>query len=203
MASIRKSVFVTVATQYSTELITLVFTLILARLISPAELGVYAIASSIAALAMNVQSMGVGEYLVREERIDNDKIRSAIGLMVLICGSLGTLLFITAPALGVFYEQPALSDLLRILSIAFVFAPFTAIPNALIAREMMFEKILVARVVSALVVATSTLGLVVAGYSYYGLAIGLVLGSFTTFCIFNYFSPPGTPWLPQIGRAHV
>jgi len=197
MTGIRKALFISILTEHSIQIINLAFTVILARLITPAELGVYAIASSVSILAMQLRSMGAGQYLIREKTIDDTKIRSATGLLVLISGSLGIFIAISAPFISNFYKEPALTYLLWIITATFILSPFTTVPNALITRDMKFQQIFVVKFLSAIVLTGSTIGLVLAGFSYYGLAWGIFFGAFSEFLVTNYYRPKWAPWLPS------
>ncbi len=66
------------------QIVSLFSVAILARLLTPSEVGVFAVASSLTFLASELRALGVGQYLVREEEINQQKIRSATGLMICI-----------------------------------------------------------------------------------------------------------------------
>lgn len=197
MSKVHKALFITIFTQHSIQIVNLAFTVILARLISPAELGVYAISSSVVILAIELRALGIGPYLIREEHLNSEKIKSATGLMLVISGGLGLLIFAGAPLASHFYREPALKILLWITAATFFLTPFSSVPNALITREMKFHQIFVIKIVSTLVLTVSTILLVLLGYSYYGMAWGIFLGALSEFFLNNYYRPKGAPWLPS------
>jgi O-antigen/teichoic acid export membrane protein len=197
MSRIRSALFFTVLAQQSVQVINLVSVVVLARLLTPSEVGVYALASSVALLAIELRSLGVGQYLIREKTIDEEKIRSAIGVMIMISWGLGAMIVISAPFIKDFYGEPALTSLLWIISVGFVLAPFTSVPHALLAREMKFQQLFYVKFLSSFSLTASTIILVLLGYSYYGLALGIMIGSTVEFLTINYFAPKGTPWKPS------
>ncbi len=197
MTGMKSALFFTVFAQQSVQVISLVSVVVLARLLTPAEVGVYAIASSIALLAIELRSLGVGQFLVREVEINEDKIRRSIGVMVLISWGLGAIIAISAPFVDDFYNEPALSTLLWIIAISFLLSPFASVPYALLSREMKFKQIFFVKFGSNFILTATSIVLVVLDFSYYGLAIGLLAGSVSEFLIIQYFTPKGTPWKPS------
>ena len=62
MASIRKSLALSFAAKYTDLAISIVTVMIIARLLTPAEIGVYSVGMAVAALAHVVRDFGVGNY---------------------------------------------------------------------------------------------------------------------------------------------
>ena len=197
MSKVRKALFFTILGQQSMQIINLISVVVLARLLTPAEIGVYALASSVAILAIELRSLGVGQYLIREEVINEQKIRSSIGVMILISWGLGALLFISAPFIRDFYGEPALTTLLWIIAIGFFLAPFTSVPHALLSRDMKFQQLFMVKLLSNIALTGSTIAMVLLGLSYYGLALGILVGAIAEFLIINYYAPKDMPWRPS------
>lgn len=62
---------------------------IIARLLTPAELGIFALAMAANALLYTVRDFGIGAYLIREEHLDTYKIRTAFGLWLMLAWPVG------------------------------------------------------------------------------------------------------------------
>lgn len=197
MSKIYKALFFSSVSQYLAIMINLVSIVIFARLLTPSELGVYAIASSATMLVNEVKLLGTGGYLVREAELTKEKIRSGIGLTLLISWILGLIFIIIAPWVGTFYNQPDLQIILIILSSSFFLAPFISVTNAILAREFRFGEIMVIRLGSITCGFALTLYLVLQGYSYFSLAWGLVFQTVCNFSITLYFKPDYMSWLPS------
>lgn len=185
--------------QYSLQLISFPATAILARLLSPDEIGIFAVASAIAYLAVEIRSFGVGEYLIREKEVDDKKIRSVLGVMIIMSWGLALVLIGGAHWLAVFYEEDNLRPILWIIAIPFFLAPHSSVPFAMLSREMKFDAILKISLIGSIVRHASSIGLVMLGYSYYGLAWGTLLGVVAEFLAITYYRPKGIPWLPAFG----
>lgn len=189
-----------VITQHSTQIISLITIATLARLLTPEEIGVYAVAASIAFLAIELRALGVGQYLIRETQICDAKIRSATGLIIVTSWSLAVIIAATAPFISDFYNEEALTTLFWIISSTFIFAPFSSIPHALLTRELKFQTLLKIRITTSIVRSVSSIGFVVLGYSYYGLALGVLAGAIAEVALFSFYRPAKTPWLPSFAK---
>lgn len=92
MTSVRKALGFSVLAQSSIQFISFITIAILARLLTPSEIGVFAVASSVAFLAIELRSLGVGQYLIREKEISHEKIRAATGLMMVASWGLAVII---------------------------------------------------------------------------------------------------------------
>ena len=65
MTSVRRSLAITFLDKYATLAIGIVSTMILSRLLTPAEIGVFSVASIFVLLASILRDFGVADYLVQ------------------------------------------------------------------------------------------------------------------------------------------
>ena len=84
MASIRKALSLSFASKYSSLAIHTVAIMVLARLLTPAEIGVYSVGAAVVALAHVLRDFGVGNYLIQEKELTQDRIRTAFGVALVI-----------------------------------------------------------------------------------------------------------------------
>lgn len=196
MSEIRKAILYSVLNQYSLQIISFISVAVLARLLTPDQIGVFAVATSIAFLAIEIRSFGVSEFLVREKAVDRQKITAVLGVMIIMSWGLALLLIGTAGWIAEFYGVADLRNILWIITLPFFLAPYSSVPVALLAREMKFDIILKIDLFGSLIRNLVSIGLVLMDYGYYGLAYGALAGVVAEFLAITYFRPPGTPWLP-------
>lgn len=195
--SIRRSVIFSSFSQYLLKVIGFVNVIVMARLLTPDELGIYAIAGAVVLIASELKLMGTTSYLVREKELTIDKVRSGIGLSMLFSWGLGILLGLSAPALAGFFEKPELTALFQILALNFVFAPFTSVTTSLLSRALKFDKILIVNVVTETSRFAASVVFVLMGWSYLGLAWGILVGSLLEFCMLAFMRPDMASWRPS------
>lgn len=197
MSIVRQAVIYSFASRYVLQLISLVTTMLVARLLTPAEIGTFAIASAIVMVISEFRLLGAGSYLVREKEIPVTKIRSALGLTFLISWGAGFSIFISAPYIADFYKLPEVSILFRILSISFLIGPFISIPSALLQREYDFKTLFRIALLSNIVGFIATIGLILAQFSFYALALGQIIRVVTEFLLVLWFCRRNMVWMPS------
>ncbi|NIA68517.1 oligosaccharide flippase family protein [Pelagibius litoralis] len=175
--TIRKSIAWTFSEQTFQYGLQFAASVIIARLLTPDEMGIFVLAMSAAAVLTSLRTFGVGNYLLREADLNSDKIRSAFGVMLVISWTLGLMLFLGRHWIAALYERPGIAEVMTLLSINFIIAPFGAPAAALLTREMRFQALhnmgLAASIGGALV----SVSLAYAGFSYMALAWGMLLSS--------------------------
>ena len=175
-------------------------TIVVARMLSPDELGVYAIAAALSAFAAELKAFGVGSFLVRTDELTEAVVRRALGLTMLISWSLGATLLIGSGAFADFYGQADLQSLLWILSVSFFLSPFLAIGGGLYSRHFEFGTYTAIQISSQTLQLAVVVTLILAGWSYHSLAIATACGAFMQLALMGIFKPPGFVWKPRFAR---
>jgi O-antigen/teichoic acid export membrane protein len=173
--SIRRSIAWTFSEQTLLQLIQLAAAVVIARLLSPDELGVFALAVSASAVLTALRTFGVGNYLIREAELSLDKIRSAFGIMLVMSWSLGLLLYLGRDLVAGLYDRPGIAAVMTLLALNFVIAPFGAPCAALLSREMRFRSLHNIGLAAGGLGTGLSVALAFAGHSYMALAWGLLL----------------------------
>lgn len=200
MSKVRKAVAFSFVTRYGLMMIGLASTMIVARLLTPQEIGTFAIASAITVVMTEFRLLGAGMYLVREQELTESKIRTAMGLTMLISWSMGAGVWVIAPYISRLYELEALTTIFRILSASFFLAPMISIPTALLIRAFRFKEILIIRLGTSLSNLATTIALIVMGYSYYSLAWGYTAAVLVEVVLVYFLRPPETLWRPSLEK---
>ena len=165
------------ATQFA---LGVVGSIIIARLLTPAEVGVFALAMSVSYLLGALRGAGVGLYLVREPNLDEAKIRTAFGMMIIASWLSGLILLLLAGPMARIYGEPAMVPVMGLLSVAFFIAPFGEPALSLLTREMRFDILYRVALLSTLAGTMTSVSLAASGFSYYALACGLIASSVTS-----------------------
>jgi len=168
--SVRKSIVISFAEKYSTLLIGFVGIMLIARLLTPAEIGLYSVAAAITGIAQMLRDFGVGNYLIQEKKLTKDRVRAALTITMLTSWVAGAVLYFSRHLIASFYAESAMVQLIEIQCINFLLIPFTAPILALLRREMKFAILLRINIVCALIQLTVSLSLASSGYGYLSLA---------------------------------
>ena len=198
MASFRVSLAYSYLSKYLTLVIYFVTTIILARLLTPADIGIYTVASVFVGLGHLLREFGINNYIVQEKDLTTDRIRAAFTLNLLFGWSIALILYFTRTPIGSFYESEAVREVIGLLCINFLLVPIGAITFAYIRREMRFHHTLIIQVASAL--ASSATGIIAAlwGEGYRSLVWSAIAGTATSVIFTLLFRPPGVMLLPGL-----
>lgn len=180
MGVIRRSMGLSVASKYTQFLLVLVSNMVIARLLTPAEIGVYAVAAVLAGIAQIFRDLGIGQYLICEPELDETKIRVAFTLMTAVSWSLGVALVLVAGLVAEFYEAPALREVLWIQALCFLIVPFGAINLTLLQRDFRFGARCVVDVSSNVAQLVVAIALATAGFGSMSLAWASVASAIIT-----------------------
>jgi O-antigen/teichoic acid export membrane protein len=172
MQGFRHSLLFSFLDRYATLAITLVLTAIVARLLTPAEVGVFAIGVGLIAMVEAFREFGVGAYLVQEREITPQKIRTAFTIMLLLSLLLAAALNLLAGPIARFYGEPGLQAVLHLATLSFLLVPFSNPIMALLRREMAFGRIACINVTGALANLVVVVTLAASGFGYLSLAWG-------------------------------
>lgn len=194
--TIRRSLAYSIADSYVALPLQIVGTMILSRLLTPAETGVFAVAAVFAAFATSFRDFGVAEYLIQEKNLTEDKIRAALTVNIALSWAMGLLLFFLAPLVANFYSSPGVAQVMRVQAFNFALIPFGAVTMANFRRQLDFRPIFIAGLlanISTFVVASVCALL---GQSYMSLAWSSLAGVCATVGTSLWFRPHDFPRWP-------
>lgn len=180
MKPLRRAVLLSLTERYLSMLLAFGSSMVLARLLKPEEIGVYSVALAVIGIAHVLRDFGVGSYLVQEAELDQDAIRSAFGVALLVGGALFTVLFVVAPWVGRFYGNAELADLMRVVALNFLVLPFCTVSLSLLRRDMRFRALLWVNLAAATFSTVTTVAGAWAGWGPMCMAIGSVVGNVVT-----------------------
>ena len=194
MATLRKALLINFAQNYGIIVLQFVASILLARLLSPEEIGIFSVAAALIALAQAVRDFGVGQYIIQERELTPERISAAFSVALLIAVTLAA---ITAALSGVasdFYREPGIRNVMLVLSINFLLIPFGQITLGYLQREMKFGAIAQVKIGSTVVHFTVSLGLAYSGFSYMSLAYASLANVLASAAIANLHRPKDMPW---------
>ncbi|MGK5065135.1 lipopolysaccharide biosynthesis protein [Janthinobacterium sp. LB3P112] len=196
MNATRHSFFFSFAEKYTVLLLGIIATMVLSRLLTPAEVGVYSLGAVLVALAQVVRDFGVGQYLIQEKQLDTVKLRAALATSVLVAWLLAGLVLLASGPLANFYGEPRLTLVLRLLAINFLLIPFSALTLPMLRRQLRFRAIYAINAANSVVNLLVAVLLALQGYSYMSMVWAALAGSCASLAVSLLLRPRELPWLP-------
>ena len=134
-------VFWSAVEKYSGLVMSIFITMILARLLSPREYGVIAIATVIISFLQLFCTMGIGPAIIQRDDLNQSNLNSIFTFSVLVGSFLSILFFANSGIIAKIYEEPLLSPVCKILSIQVFFSAANIVPNALMSKNKRFKEV--------------------------------------------------------------
>ena len=144
-------------------------TLILARLLTPADYGVVALLTIFIAISGSLVDAGFGDALVQKKDASELDFNSVFYLSLALSSAFYLVLFFSAPFIAQFYAQPILVPILRVLALTLIFNSINSVQNAELKRSLLFDKSFKISLIE--ISTTATIGVILAFLGYGSWAI--------------------------------
>lgn len=129
----------------------LIIFFLLARLLTPEDFGIVALANSFVNLLQILLSQGFAQALIQREVLEDEHLYVAFWINVVLGILLTLVTFLGAPVLATILRQPLLADILQILSITFVIVALARVQQALLERAFAFRTVAIRSLLAVLV----------------------------------------------------
>jgi O-antigen/teichoic acid export membrane protein len=180
MSVVRQSILWSALERYATQALAIATTAIMARILTPAETGLFMIANAVILLGEGFRDFGIGAYLIQERELDRAAVRTSFTITLLLSVALAGGLVLAADGLTWFYGQPELKPLLLVGVIGLLPVPFATVILSLLRRDLAFEAIARINVAAALTNAVVTVALGIIGFGALSYMWGSVLAGAAT-----------------------
>ena len=129
----------TLLEKMSTQLVSFMVGLILARLLTPNDYGTVALTGIFFAVAGVLVDGGFGNALIQKKDADDLDFNSVFYLNLVLSVVAYVALFFAAPWIAKFYATSELTAIVRVSAICFLFNAINAIQNAELTKKMLFH----------------------------------------------------------------
>ena len=176
------------------QLLGLAFGIILGRLLDPSDYGMTAMLAVFSVIANELQSSGFKTGLINLEKPQHEDYNAVFWFNILAGAAIYVVLWLSAPLIADFYDQPALIPLSRYVFLGFVFSSFGMAQSAYLTKQMQIKQIAQCGMTATL--SSSIMGVVLAalGFGYWALATQYLMYIAVNTLLLWYFSP----WRPTL-----
>jgi O-antigen/teichoic acid export membrane protein len=166
----------------------------LARLLSPADFGVIAIAAVVVEVLALIGCLGQVQALVQRETLDDTAASTSFWMLQAFGLAMTAAVFFSAPAVASVFDTPALVSVLQLLAPVCLLQTLSAVPEAWLRRSFGFKWLAARTVVASILGGVVSVGMALYGFGIYAmvgqrLVIALVL---TLMVWWN------SPWRPRL-----
>jgi len=121
---IRRSLAYSFAERYASLAVQFISTILIARLLSPQDIGIYSVGAGVIAIAHTFRDFGVSTYLIQESELTQERQRAAFTVTLTVAWLLSLVVFISAETISSFYGDEGVCDVLVVLAVNFLQLPW-------------------------------------------------------------------------------
>jgi O-antigen/teichoic acid export membrane protein len=174
--SLLKGAVWSVGLAWLSRLIGLFSVIIVARILTPEDYGIVAIAMIVMHFIQNLSSAGTSQYLIQKKDLDADDIKTSWTLLILFRALYCSTLYFSSGLLSAYFNEPRLESVFQVLSFVPMFDAIKNISLFLEEKKINYRPVFVlglARKVVAFIVSVS---MALNGYGYWALIYGELVG---------------------------
>ena len=151
------------------QLVQLVVSIILARLLVPTDYGTIALMNVFISLLGIFVNCGLSSALIQKKDTDDTDFSTVFYAQMFLCIILYVVLFISSPAIAKFYNTPEMIWMIRVLGLTLIIAGVKNVQVAYVSRTMQFKRFFFATLGGTIGAAVVGIGLAYAGFGAWAL----------------------------------
>ncbi|TPG49580.1 polysaccharide biosynthesis protein [Roseomonas nepalensis] len=187
MTSVRRGLAWMAFSQVSLFVLQFVVSILVARLLSPYEMGIFAVAVSTVGLLATIRSFGLGSFLIRVEEWSRPLVSTVFTINAVLALTLSAAVTGLSVLGSAALEEVGVRQVLLIMAIVPLISIFDFLPTAGLERRGEFKTIALINLVRYTTANLLTLALAYAGHGFMSLAYGQVASAVMAAVMSNGF----------------
>jgi teichuronic acid exporter len=159
------------------QVISWVATLYVARILTPADYGLVAMAGVPIGFARLVEDLGLDAVIVQDRTLDDSQLANLAGTVLCLGGVLAGLFTVLAVPIALYFREPAVTALVIALSLTMILDALQVIPRALLQRELEFRTLAWLHGLDVTVAAAVVAGAATLHMGYWALVLNTLISS--------------------------
>ncbi len=155
--------------RFAAEGVSFIVGQILAKLLLPEYYGIISIVRVFLVIIKAIIQDGLGHALVQKKDADKLDFSTVFYAQIMIGMGLYALVFFAAPLAAVWYKEPLLTPVLRVMALNLPIGAFNSVQQAYVSRQMQFRRFFFATLVGTLLSAGVGIGMAYAGMGVWAL----------------------------------
>lgn len=173
--NITSGLFWSYAERILAQLVSLLVSIILARLLEPDHYGMISIVMIFITLCNAFVTGGFGNSLVQKKDADELDFNTMLICSIVVSFGLYAVLYIVAPFIADFYKMPLLAFVIRVLGIRIPISGVNSIQHAKVQKELKFKKFFYATLIGTVI--SAVVGIV---FAYIGFGVWALVAQYLT-----------------------
>jgi len=149
--------------------------IILARLLMPTDFGIIGMILVFVALSNSLVDSGFTQALIRDQKASQTDYSTVfyfnLAMSIVIYG----VLFLSAPIISVFFEQPQLTSIIKVLALGVIINAFSIIPRAMFTKEVNFKVQAKVNMTASVLSGVIAVAMALLGYGVWSLVVRMLM----------------------------
>ncbi len=177
-----------------TQALSWIATLVVARLLSKEDYGLFGMAVMYHGLVQLVNEFGLGSAIVRKRDLSEDQIASLGGISIAFSLLLWGVSALISGLVASFFAEPPVKWLIIALGATFVTTALKVLPRSLLSRDLQFKRVAQIDAIEAVIGTLATLVFAMLGFAYWSLVIGMLIGGMVSSIVARTWRPHRVQW---------
>ena len=182
-ASLRRALLMAASGRFLAVPLHIIGPIIIARLLSPRDFGLFGIAVSVVGLSGSLREFGTTNFLIRLHVLDRLSLGRALAFTGSVSLAIGTTVFLLRGQIGLYFGDARIGQMIGILCVNFLLVPPSIGAVASLQRRMRFGVLNLMQIGTSVVALVVQVGLAVAGFGPFALAFGQIAQAAATLAV--------------------
>lgn len=184
-----KALFWSALQKYSNMAVTIVVSMVLARLLTPEQFGVVAISSVFINFLSVFSTMGIGPAIIQRNDLTDDDYNNIFTFSLVVGVAIAAMFFGSSWLIADFYGNWQLIPICQVLSISLLFSSINMVPNALMSKNKRFKELAKRTLILSVLSGSISIIAALSGFGIYSLLISPIINSIGIYFYNKHFYP--------------
>ena len=176
------------------QLLSFATTVLVARILVPADYGVMALASVFIGTVVMLADMGLGTAIIQFRDLNRRELNTCFWIIVTLAAIAYAALAVLAPVIADWFAVPRLADVLPVLALVLPVTACSVVSDSLLRKSLALNRVSQAEIIGNALALPVMVGFALAGFGVWTLVAGsLVVSVVKSIATFAF-----APWLPGL-----
>ncbi|MGO9138324.1 MAG: lipopolysaccharide biosynthesis protein [Syntrophales bacterium] len=163
--------------------------IILAQRLSPSDYGVVGFAMIFINFLARFSDLGITDAVIQRNQLDDRGLYTGYTTKCILGIAVFALVFLLSPLAKLFFDNSAIENVIKVLSVSFIISTFGFLPTCLLTRELNYKKLIIPQLSSAVVNSGLSIILALTGFNYWSIVLANVAGTVISVLAVNFLHP--------------
>lgn len=166
-----------------------VSSVILARNLTASDYGVVGFAMIFIGFLERFNDLGISNAVIQKSHLDKNELYTGFTLKFIFGFLVFLVAFVLSPLSKFFFDNVAIIDVIKVLSVNFIISSFAFLPNSLLTRELDYKRLSISQMVAATISYTLSIILALYGFKYWSIVIANICLTVANVILLNSIKP--------------